>query len=222
MKEEGGDTVVWDTLKKIAGLGALLLLVSACGDVGGSGQCGGGGETGSCLRIESIQPSNGGDDDTSNVDAFKDLCNAFDVANATSTPVEPKFEKIFDHSAKLTISNHPLPGVNVEDISDVTLNNFAVTYSINRCPTGATCPALDTLQVAPGETFTIKADTEFTIGLPFVPLAAKSQYIALGGSAFEFPSYTGTYTITGTDSFNNPVKVVGSAEFTIGDFDNCD
>jgi hypothetical protein len=80
---------------------------------------------------------------------------------------------------------------------------------------------LDTLTVAPGQTVTIPPISSVTVTLPFVSLAKKSEYVSKGGSLLAYPSYTATYTITGTDSFHNSVSVQGSAQFTIGAFDNC-
>ncbi len=221
-----------EIIKKWSGWGCfavVLFLLSACGEV----RCGGGANTGSCLRIENIQPGDGKNKNSSNVDAFQQTCNAFEVAAAaTSTPVKPVFEVFSDHSAQLTISNRRLPGVKADDISDVTLDNFAIVYSSNSpCPAGAFCAPLTTFSAAPGETVVIKADTEFSFTLPFVPLSRKAEYVAAimalpSASARDLailavPSYTATYIITGTDSFKNKVSVTGSAEFTIGAFDNC-
>ncbi|MFQ5456079.1 MAG: hypothetical protein ACE5EA_07755, partial [Nitrospirota bacterium] len=77
---------------------SLFILVS-CGEIGGSGQCGGAATTGACIRIESIAPDN-----TSNVDAQQNIC-AIDPDTGDIT-----YESFTDHNAKITISNSPLPG----------------------------------------------------------------------------------------------------------------
>jgi len=209
----------------------FLLLVTACGDigtligdlaggdVGGSGQCGGAGETGGCIRIESIVPEFDGKN-TSNVDSVQDTCNLFEMRTAT-TPIAPKYEVYKDHSAKLTISNRPLPGVQPTDISDVTLEKYAITYRVNRCPAGGNCPPISELFVAPGETMVIPSNGSITVILPLVPIATRMAYVGLGGTDSHKPSYTATYSFTGTDSFRHPVSVVGSTEFTIGNYDRC-
>src|SRR5262249_59874933 len=112
-------------------------------------------------------------------------------------------------------------GVGPSATTSVTLQNFSIRYTLNSCPSGATCPVLDTLPLAPGQTVTIPARSSVTITLPFVSLAKKFEYVSKGGSLLAFPSYTATYTITGTDAFHNSVSVRGSAQFTIGDFDYC-
>ena len=211
------------------GVVLFLLLVSACGeagdiindilggDVGGSGQCAGATETGSCVRIEKIVPQYSAKD-SSDVDVARDICNLFEVQKTPGT--EPKLETFTDHSAKLTITNRPMPGVDDRDISDITLERYQIQYRNNRCPVGA-CPRISDLLVSPGETFVVRVDGSIEITLPFVPLSSKFEYENSGGPLLDFPSYTATYTLTGTDSFKNPVAVSGSTEFTIGNYDYC-
>jgi len=211
------------------GVVLFLLLVSACGeagdiindilggDVGGSGQCAGAAGTGSCVRIEKIVPQYK-QKDSSNVDVILDICNLFEVNKTPGT--EPKIEKLHDHYAKLTITNRPMPSVDERDISDITLERYQIQYRNNRCPVGA-CPRISDLLVSPGETFAVRVNGSTEITLPFFPLSSKFEYEKSGGPLSDFPSYTATYTLTGTDSFKNPVAVSGSTEFTIGDYDYC-
>lgn len=203
-------------IKRAAGWGGtllLLLLISACGEVGGSGQCGGAEDSGSCVRIESIIPSYLGAN-TSNVDAAQDAC-------VDSTGAVTGIESFTDHGAAILVSNSSLPGAPANTTRIVTLRDYSVEYSINRCPAGSVCPALTLLTVAPGQTTVIPANGSVSFTLPFVPLATKDEYVRLGGSLGTFPSYTALYTITGTDAFNKSVSIQGAAEFTIGDFNNC-
>ena len=194
----------------VLGLLGMALGVLGCdgGSVGGSGQCGGANDSDACVRIVTIEPTYL-DQTTSNVDVVQGTC-------PSGAP-----ESFADHNATVTLSNLPLPGVGPTADTSVTLQDFSVRYSLNACPAGATCPALDTLTVAPGQTVTIPPISSVTVTLPFVSLAKKSEYVSKGGSLLAYPSYTATYTITGTDSFHNSVSVQGSAQFTIGDFDNC-
>jgi len=208
------------------GLLGITLGLLGCdgGGIGGSGQCGGASDADTCVQINTIQPFTtimGTMVSTSNVDAFQDICTL-----ATPAVLEP----FTDHSAMVTISNEPLPGVGPgvgpTAETNVTLQDFSIRYTLNACPAGATCPALDTLTVAPGLTVTIPPTNSVTITLPFVPLAKKFEYANKGGGHLPngtptYPSYTATYTITGTDLFHNSVSVRGSAPFTIGDFDHC-
>jgi len=204
-------------IKRAAGWGGtllLLFLISACGSVGGSGQCGGAEDSGSCVRVESITPAYRGAN-TSNVDAVMDVC-AVDATTGAQT-----LEAFSDHSAAIQVSNDSLPGAPSNTTRIVTLRDYSIEYSINRCPAGSVCPALTLLTVAPGQTTVIPANGSVTFTLPFVPLATKDEYVRLGGSLGTFPSYTALYTITGTDSFNKSISIQGAAEFTIGDFNNC-
>jgi hypothetical protein len=199
------------------GLLSLTLGLLGCdsGSIGGSGQCGGASDADVCVQINAIEPVYLGQT-TSNVDALQDICSA---ATSTTSTLEP----FTDHSARVTISNEPLPGVGpgANASTTVTLQDFSIRYTLNACPAGATCPALDTLTVAAGSIVTILPGNSAIITLPFVPLAKKFEYVSKGGSLLAFPSYSANYTITGTDLFHNDVSVRGSAQFTIGDFDNC-
>jgi hypothetical protein len=194
-------------------LGIALGLLGCDSGIGGSGQCGGANDSDACVQIGTIEPVYLGQT-TSNVDVVRDKCTS-------GTSTAPTDEPFTDHNANVTISNAPLPGVGPTADVSITLQDFSIRYSLNACPAGATCPALDTLTVAPGQTVTIQPNSSVTITLPFVSLAKKDEYVSKGGSLLVYPSYTATYTITGTDAFHNTVSVRGSAQFTIGDFDNC-
>ena len=194
---------------------ALFMVLTACGDIGGVGQCGGGGETGACLQIESIAPEDGdGNFVTSNVDVVVDIC----TDTSTSTPV---VKLLFDHTAKVKISYNRLPGLglNATDVPPVTLTKHAISYTVGSCPVG-TCPSLSVLSPIT-QTIQIKVDSSIETELPFFPLQKKIEYITAGGSTNNFPSYIATYTLTGADLSGNPVKAEGSAEFTIGNYDKC-
>src|SRR3569832_2455269 len=92
-------------IKRAAGWGGtlfLLLLISACGDVGGSGQCGGVQDSGSCVRVENIIPTYKGAN-SSNVDT---VLKTYTNDPETNTPLT--FEIFTDHSAIVTVTNVPL------------------------------------------------------------------------------------------------------------------
>lgn len=205
--------------KILLGLSAagLLALLYACGEVGGSGQCGGVAGTGACVRIEDIQPSYLDQQPVSNVDAVQDIC-----INDPTDPSDDEPEPFTDHDAIVTISNSPLPGAtDVTTDPIVTLQDYSISYTLNYCPFGATCPLLDPLPVAPGQTTTIGPNSSRGIPYPFAQLSKKFEYVGKGGSIFAFPSYTAHYTITGTTTFNEKISLQGFAEFTIGDYNNC-
>ena len=194
---------------------ALGLLGCNGGSIGGSGQCGGASDSDACVRIDSITPVYLGQN-TSNVDAVRDIC----VRDDPTTPAdETVLEPFTDHNAVVMISNSPLPGVGPISPTTVTLRDFSISYVLNACPAGATCPALDTLTAA--QTVTIPPNSSVALTLPFVSLAKKFEYVSKGGSLLRFPTYVAVYTITGTDAFHNAVSVRGAAQFTIGDFDHC-
>jgi hypothetical protein len=229
-----------DSLKKMITHSGLmvffLLVVAACGEV----SCPGGEDTGSCLRIENIEPTYL-EKPTSSVDAVADLCS-------TGTSTSATVEKFTGHAAKISFSNFPVEGGSVpaEEISPITLGDFSITYSLNNCPAGAICPPLNTFitaATAHPDTIIVPANGKITVTYPFVDLSKKFEFVAkrLGQATFsyldffpppsappfsiapflEFPSYTATYKFNGTDTFGNKVSVTGSREFTIGDFANC-
>lgn len=209
----------------------LLGFLYACGEVGGSGQCGGAEDSGACIKIESIIPTyDVGGGSTSNADAFIDIC---DIDEETG---EITVEEMTDHGATVTFRNEPLPGADPATVPDVTITQYTLTYSLNNCPAGAICPTLSTQTVTPGETLLIPANGTVSRDLKFVDLAKKMEYATgIGDDMFgvpfgslvhtlaslEYPSYTVTYRFQGTDIFNNPIELVGYSEFTIGDYDNC-
>jgi hypothetical protein len=215
----------------------LLGLLYSCGEVGGSGQCFGVGDTGTCIMIESIIPTYevGGGAGVSNVDAFIDVC---EPDNPATPENETVLEEITDHSAEITFRSGPLPGANPTTARDVTLTDYVLVFTLNNCPAGSPCPLLTTQGIPPGETILIPANATVTRTLKFVDLAKKMEYAtAIGDDMFgipansfsfihtaeslTFPSYTVNYTFTGTDIFNNDVAVQGFSEFTIGDYNNC-
>jgi hypothetical protein len=217
-------------------LGAgLMAVLYACGQVGGSGQCGGAADSGSCIKIASIIPKYvAGGGNTSDVDAFQDICKI--DANTGEITVEP----FTDHNATVTLRNDPLPGAPTDTTNDVTITQYTLTYTLNNCPFTASsgnCPALATQTVTPGQTILIPANSSVTYDLKFVDIAKKQEYASKVGddtfpltanvlqshtlAAYEYPSYTVTYRFSGTDIFNNKIDLTGFSEFTIGDYDNC-
>ena len=194
-------------------LGIVLGLLGCESGNGGSGQCGGASDSDSCVRIDKIEPTYMGQM-SSNVDAMRDICIPDNPATLTDETV---LEPFADHNVIVTISNAPLPGFGPIADASVTLQDFSISYSLNSCPASPIgCPHLDTLRVVPGQTVTIPPRSSVAITLPFVPLAKKLEYLSIGGGLLAYPSYTATYIIAGTDAFNNPVSVRGSAQFTIG------
>ncbi len=202
-------------LRLLIGAGLFLPLL-ACGDIGGSGQCGGVDVSRACLKIESIAPTyepSGGP--TSDVDAYQDTCDP-------GPPVV--FETITDHDATVTFSNKPVGDAPSNAIPDVTITQYTITYTLNSCPAGMTCPAITPGPVTVFQTFLIPANSTVSVDLKFVDLQMKIDYSNNAvpfPPPFLYPSYTATYTFSGTDHFQHGVSATGFTEFTIGDYDNC-
>jgi len=206
-------------------IGTLCILLGCEADV--KEECGGIGDLVSCLSIDSIQPTDDGGNNTSNVDAV--------LQNCSDDPSVFEGEPFGDHNALITFSNRQFPaatGATQPTVGGsllVTIVNYSVSYTLNQCPERATaCPALTGFTVSPGQTFTIDPNGTASHTFPFVPLRVKEEYIAEGGQVgassfgFPFPSYTAHYVFTArTDFFSSDIEIEGFAEFTIGSFDNC-
>ncbi|MEK7286838.1 MAG: hypothetical protein AAB035_06030 [Nitrospirota bacterium] len=219
--------MILNSLKKWVGPSGLFLLVlvmTACGEVA---SCPGGGDTGSCLRIDSITPTYN-KKDSSNVDVVQGPCDVTGTSTATSTATStPKLEEFFDHRVKIVFSNMPVPGkvVRPEDITDIILGGYSIEYKLNHCPGGAgTCPALTKFEAVDPNTFKVPANGTLTTDGYFqlLSLAKKDEYFRAKIGLFgDYPSYTAVYTFNGRDAFGNLVSAQGATEFTIGNYDTC-
>lgn len=201
---------------KPATIVVVVIAMGCGGELGGSGQCGGAADSGACVRIESIQPTYLGQTPVSDVDVVQDAC--FDAMGVFTGP-----EPFTDHNAILRISNSPFPGADPSTNPGVTLLNYSISYTVNRCPdpTVNFCPPLETVSIPPGQTTYILPGDFVDVPLKFVDLATKFEYINDLGRDDIYPSYSAHYTITGTDDFGSPISIQGSAEFTIGNYDYC-
>jgi hypothetical protein len=199
----------------------LCILLGCEADV--KEECGGIGDLVSCLSIDSIEPTNFSGENSTNIDASRNAC------------LDGTAEPFGDHQALITFSNRQFPtatGTTQPTVGGslaVTILSYSVSYSLNDCPERATaCPALTGFTVSTGQTLTIPPNGTSSASYPFVPLRVKEEYIAeggqVGGSPFgaPYPSYSATYVFTArTDIFESDIQISGSAEFTIGGFDNC-
>ena len=187
----------------------ILGVLAACGSPGGDG-CGGIEDLVSCVDVVSIQPSANGTE-TSNVDAFQNPdCNGDQVFD------DP--EPFTDHNADFTFANSTFPGAT--DSQAVSLRSVTITYSINNCPVGATCPPLS--EVSQGVALAIPKDSQASATFPLVLLQTKAEYVRLGGSQGPPPSYNAHYTFTAqTENFADTFTVEANVGFTIGNFDLC-
>lgn len=202
----------------LLGLFLVSLIVMGCAAPGGESTaegCGGLEASVSCLDITQIVPTARGGGDSSNVDAFQNACR--DPVTGAVTGVEP----FTDHSAQITFRNTRFP--TASGTFDIRILSFTVSYTLNQCPARAIgCPPLTGFTVA-NSTLIVPSGGSATATFPFVPIRVKDEYVASGGElALFFPSYTVTYVFTAqTTRFNETITARGSAEFTIGNFNNC-
>ena len=214
----------WQMVRQgLLGLFLVSLIFMGCAAPGGESTaegCGGLEASVSCLDIVQIAPTYL-DSPTSNVDAFPSTCR--DPVSGDVTGVEP----FTDHAAEITFTNTPFP--TASGSFDIRILSFTVSYTLNQCPAQAIgCPPLtgftasSTLLVPAGEE---GKSNSVTATFPFVPLRVKNEYAAAGGELFSafLPSYTATYVFTAqTTRLNETITAQGSAEFTIGNFNNCE
>jgi hypothetical protein len=198
----------------------VALLLASCSAPGGNSTaegCGGFEATVSCLDITTIAPTYMGSA-TSAVDAFRDTCRN---AAGMVTGVEP----FTDHQADITFRNTRFP--TASGGFDIRILGFMVSYTLSQYPAAVRgCPPLTGFS---GESsIVVPAGGTVTARFPFVPLRVKADYVASGGDistsgpSFSFPSYSAIYVFTAqTTRFNDMITVQGSAEFSIGDFNNC-
>ncbi|HEY5649515.1 MAG TPA: hypothetical protein VIU33_08450 [Nitrospiria bacterium] len=196
---------------RVVGIFAAFIVLSGCGDIGGAGQCFGVENTGTCLTINSIEPTTDGGP-TSDVDAhFSTDCNGDGIDD------DP--EAGFSHTANITFSNSLLPGVTSPPAPQfVTLTNYSVVYVPNPNNLGS-APDLD------GWTFSannllLDVGSNFTGEFEMVPIQTKLQYATLGGDTLP-QFYTAVYSFTGTSQFNEDIVLQGTVSFAMGDFNNC-
>lgn len=202
----------------LQGLFLVALILTSCAAPGGESTaegCGGLEASVSCLDITQIAPTSAGAE-TSNVDALRDTCR--DAITGAVTGIEP----FTDHNAQIAFRNTRFP--TASGTFDIRILSFTVSYTLNQCPARAIgCPPLTGFTVA-NSTLVVPAGGTATATFPFVPLRVKAEYVAAGGELFStsLPSYAATYVFTAqTTRFNETVTVRGSAQFTIGDFNNC-
>jgi hypothetical protein len=203
------------TQQVLKGVFLGVLVLAGCSASGGSGNpqegCGGTEATVSCLEITSIAPKDSAGGNSSNVDAFQEVCLDPTTGAVTST------ETFTDHNADITFSNMRFP--TATSGFDIRIIGYSVSYSLNQCPALAQgCPPLTGFTA--NESILIPEGGTVTVTLPFVPLRVKNAFCAGGGErGSAIPSYTATYTFTAqTTRFNDTFTVTGSAQFTIGNF----
>ena len=197
---------------------AVAGLLTACSSPGGEG-CGGIDDIVSCISISSIQPITVEGADSSDVDVtFTPDCDG----DPTTNDPEP-FGR---HDARVTFTNSAFPNFIDPDEDEanslpVTIERVRITYQVSNCPPVAGCPPLPEINQAVA--LTIPADSAEVSGIfPLIPISTKQEFLALGGSANAFPSYTANYVFTArTQSFSDTFTVRGATNFVMGSFNAC-
>ncbi|MEW6442517.1 MAG: hypothetical protein AB1640_16380 [bacterium] len=193
-------------------LGAIALAFG-CGDIPGDAD-----ETGSVINVEMITGVYDGQD-SNTVDAVQDLCVQ------EEGPVEA--EPFFDHFARALITNRSLPNSTEQSASPVYIHSYTVTYQLagnvpapNLDPY-VEVPLLDSRGIEPCQSGSQCAPTEY-VGLKFMDVAKRAEYVSKGGDPFQEATYNINYTFRGENLFGEDFTFGGSTNFTITDYDNCD
>lgn len=186
------------------------LFLYACGEIGGSGQCGGVESNGVCTNIESITPIYL-DEEIISVDVI----GGTDCDNDVTT-VDP--ESFTTHQADVDFNAISLlpdetPGVP----TFVTLTQYTIDYSLDPGPSSG--PSIP--QQRYNQSLKLETGSGATVRVIFFSLDLKEDYVNSGGNPSDYPSYTATYTFTGTDAFGEGIAVQGRTQFEIGNFNNC-
>lgn len=190
----------------------LALAGSGCAEMT---QCGAKTGSGACLMVDSIIPTYEGAN-TDSVDVVQNNCIMGTGMAATVFP-----EPFTDHGANVTVTNTQTDKGSVRAPA-IVLQNFTIKYTVNGCPTGVSCPALDDLVVSPGQTVSIESGASATFTLPLMPIRKKQEFIDKGGKPQSFPGYTAQYIMTGPpDDPDAKETLVGYTGFTIGSYDYC-
>lgn len=186
----------------------FLLLLAGCGEIGGSGQCGGVEDNGVCVTINSITPQ-----ESISIDAFRNT-----DCDSTTLEQEPE-ENIHTHQADVVLETVLLQGVTQPPApNSIEFSQYRIQYSVN-IGSPSNTPALNDKFIP----FTLKLGVplSLTTSLILVDLDTIFEYQGKKGPTVPTATYTATYTLTGTDQFANPVEVRGFTRFEIGDFDLC-
>ena len=186
---------------------AGLILLTGCGEVGGAGQCFGAGESGLCVTIDSVAPSDAGGVSSNDVDAFQSDCDG------DGTPDEFFAEHLVD----VTFSSFLMPGVQSPPApSRITFTNYLVNFVPN--PNNPTLPPVLT-SYDYDRTFGVNAGSSITESMLLVSFQDKLDYSTFGDPAGSI--YTVTLQFVGRTEYNQAVVVGGQATITMADFDAC-
>ena len=184
-------------------------LLTACSSHGGEG-CGGIEDLVSCVTITDIQPTATAGGDSSDVDVIQVDCDP-------GPAVDP--EPFTKHDALITFTNQPHPNA-MDGSLDVTLERVHITYSVNFCPSGATCPPLT--EIDEGVSLLIPEDSEAEEIFDLIPISRKDEFNNLGGSANAFPTYTVNYAFRArTQFFQDTFTIRGNVNIVLGNFNLC-
>lgn len=189
-----------------------LAAVAGCAE---QSQCGATTNSGACLRVDSIIPTYESSN-TDSVDVVQNSCLVGTGATAMTVP-----EPFTDHDADVTVTNTQLDKGSVRAPA-IVLQNFTIKYSVTGCPPGGSCPQLDDLVIAPGQTVSIESGQSVSFTLPLMPVRKKQEFIDKGGDPTKFPGYAAQYVMTGPpDDPDARETLVGYTSFSIGTFDYC-
>lgn len=190
----------------------LSVALYGCGDIGGGGSCGGSGDSGLCLVVESIEPTYNGSP-TSSVDMFMSWCEVGED--------EWDIEFFAAHPAEVKLRADTVPGVDAA-IASPWIQIYRYTVTFNLISGAGTGPLLPSANYDMSKN--ILADGSYTFTADMVTMGMKTDLVMdnwIDGT-WGFPMYTVTYTFFGEDAFGRDVSATAFETLTLGAFNNCD
>ncbi len=157
------------------------------------------------------------DNNTPSVDAFRDLCDT------------DEYEPFANHTADVTITARLLNPNTTFPPGNLYIEKYTIQYRRSADSIGA--PPIETYVgyqsiVIPQPSG--QGTTEVTQTLVFLDLLRKDKYALdiLSGQYSSGPyylnNYTATYILEGKNEYGQKFKIKASADFQIGNFNNCD
>ena len=202
---------------------AVSLFLASCGD---EAECQGADLNGVCFMVSTVAPKYF-DAETPSVDIYLAQCSA-------GPP--PVFEPFSAHTARLTLSAFTI-GNNRSNSTRIILRRYSISYVLNPgSDNPALGPAIPGVQVndfGTGQTFEVPVNGTLEADFTLFDLQQKQDYydtyVANGFPMdpfaptipLNYPSYTATYTVYGADEYGREVSATGSAQISIGAYNNC-
>lgn len=212
-------------LRRIALFAApmMSLFLASCGD---EAECQGADLNGVCFVVSKVVPR-----------YFNANTGSVDIFAAECSPGPPPVNEDFAaHSARLTLSAFTI-GNNRTNSTRIILQRFDISYRLNpgsdNPALGPAIPGVQASNFGTAQTFEVPVNGTLDADVNLFDLQQKTDYYntyVANGFPMDpasptipanYPSYTATYTVYGADEYGRQVSSTGSAEISIGAYNNC-